>query len=145
MRADKFLPVLEATQEDVPARDWLAQAAREAIERPRLQRLTRVERASSGRATCRSCRELIGKGEWRFALQVFEEGRPSAIGTIHASCAEAYFGTREVLERARRLTPDLDAGDLPEIEKALAEQRPGLAKTQGSEAEDDPKAQSGSG
>ena len=145
MRSEKLLPVLEATSEPVPERDWLAQAARAGIEHPRLQRLTRAERASSGRATCRSCRELIAKGDWRFALQMFEEGRPNSIGTIHASCAEAYFGTRDVLERARRLSPELSADDVAELEKALAEQRPGLAKTQGSEAEDDSKAQSGSG
>ena len=145
MRSERFLPALEATSEQVAERDWLTHAARAGLEHPRLQRLTRVERASSGRATCRSCRELIAKGDWRFALQMFEEGRPNSIGTIHVSCAEAYFGTREVLERAKRLTPDLSADDLAEIEKALAEQRPGLAKTQGSEAEDDSKAQSGSG
>ena len=145
MRSEKLLPVLEATSQPVPERDWLVQAARAGIEHPRLQRLTRAERASSGRATCRSCRELIAKGDWRFALQMFEEGRPSSLGTIHASCAEAYFGTRDVLERARRLSPELSADDLAELEKALAEQRPGLAKTQGSEAEDASKAQSGSG
>ncbi len=145
MRSERLLPVLEATSEPVPERDWLAQAARAGIEYPRLQRLTRAERASSGRATCRSCRELIAKGDWRFALQMFEEGRPNSIGTIHVSCAEAYLGTRDVLERARRLSPELSAADVAELEKALAEQRPGLAKTQGSEAEDDSKAQSGSG
>jgi hypothetical protein len=145
MRADKLLPVLEATSETVTERDWLVQMAREGSEHPRLQRLTRAERASSGRATCRSCRELIAKGDWRFALQMFEEGRPNSIGTIHASCAEAYFGTRNVLERARRLSPELNADDLAELEKALAEQRPGLAKIQGSEADDDSKAQSGGG
>lgn len=145
MRSEKLLPVLEAAPEPVPERDWLLGAAREGIEHPRLQRLTRAERASSGRATCRSCRELIAKGEWRFALQMFEEGRPNSIGTIHASCAEAYFGTSNVLERARRLSPELSADDLVELEKALAEQRPGLAKTQGSEADDDSKAQSGGG
>jgi hypothetical protein len=145
MRSEKLLPVLEATPDSMPERDWLLGAARAGIEHPRLQRLTRAERASSGRATCRSCRELIAKGDWRFALQMFEEGRPNPIGTIHASCAEAYFGTSNVLERARRLSPELGASDLVELEKALAEQRPGLAKTQGSEAEDESKAQSGSG
>ena len=144
MRSERFLPVLEATS-DAPERDSLLQIAREGVAHPRLQRLTWVERASSGRATCRSCRELIAKGDWRFALQMFEEGRPNSIGTIHVICAEAYFDTRDVLELARRLTPDLSEQDLAELTKALAEQRPGLAKTQGSEAEDDSKAQSGSG
>jgi hypothetical protein len=36
-------------------------------------RLHGAERAASGRASCRSCRELIGKGEWRLPLVFFEE------------------------------------------------------------------------
>lgn len=145
MRPEKALPVIESSSDEIADRAWLTEHARRAIEHPRLTRLTRVERASSGRATCRSCRELIAKGEWRFVLQMFEEGRPNPIGTIHATCAEAYFDTADVLERARRLTPDLSESDVAELQKALAEQRPGLAKTQGSAADDDSKAGSGSG
>lgn len=143
MRPEKLLPVLEQFTEPLDERTWLEQAARVGVEHHRLPRLTRVERASSGRAHCRSCRELIAKGEWRFALQMFEEGRPSPIGTIHASCAEAYFGTTDVVDRARKLTPDLSDADITDLQQALAVQRPGLAKTQG--AEDDEAARTGSG
>lgn len=146
MRPDKVLPVIEASAEVSTDREWLLRCSKQGVENPRLARLNRAERASSGRATCRSCRELIAKGDWRFVLQTFEEGRPNALGTIHVSCAEAYFGTSDVLERARRLTPDLSESDGVELEKALAEQRPGLAKTEGSTAGDEnSKAQSGSG
>jgi hypothetical protein len=144
MRPEKVLPVLEATTDDVVERAWLEEAARFGVEHRRLPRLVRAERASSGRAHCRSCRELIAKGDWRFALQMFEEGRPNAIGTIHVACAEAYFGTADVLPRARRLSPDLSTADLADLEQALSEQRPGLAKTQGSDSEDDSKLGSGS-
>ncbi len=136
MRPEKLLPVLEQQVEPLPEREWLESTARLGVEHHRLPRMTRVERASSGRATCRSCRELIGKGEWRFVLQLFEEGRPSPMGTIHVSCAHAYFGTTDVVARARRLTPDLTEADLADLERALAVQRPGLAKTQGSEGDD---------
>jgi hypothetical protein len=136
--------VLEATTEELAERAWLTETSRVGVEHHRLPRLVRAERASSGRAHCRSCRELIAKGDWRFALQMFEEGRPTPIGTIHVTCAEAYFGTADVLERARRLTPDLSESDLADLRKALSEQRPGLAKTQGSEEEDDSKLGSGS-
>lgn len=139
MRPEKFLPVAEASADAIPDRDSLIEQAKAGLEHERLSRLTRVERASSGRATCRSCRELIAKGDWRFVLQTFEEGRPNPIGTIHVACAQAYFGTANVLERARRLTPDLSASDVADLQKALAEQRPGLAKTEGSEAEGDSK------
>ena len=144
MRPEKLQPVLEATTDELAERAWLVETVRFGIEHRRLPRLLRAERASSGRAHCRSCRELIAKGEWRFALLMFEEGRPTPIGTIHASCAEAYFGTANVLERARRLTPDLSDSDVADLERALSEQRPGLAKTQGSEGEDDSKLGSGS-
>lgn len=143
MRPEKLLPVLEGSPEVQQERAWLERTARVGVEHRRLPRLTRVERASSGRAHCRSCRELIGKGEWRFALQLFEDGRPSPIGTIHAACAEAYFGTADVLGRAQRLTPELEQSDVAELSRALAEQRPGLAKTQGAAADDDSKLGSG--
>ncbi len=136
MRPEKLLPVLESSTEALAERSWLEDTARFGIEHRRLPRLLRAERASSGRAHCRSCRELIAKGEWRFALQMFEEGRPNSIGTIHASCAEAYLGTADVLPRVRRLSPDLNDADLAELTKALAEQRPGLAKTDASTSEE---------
>ena len=144
MRPEKLLPVLEALTDEVDERAWLVETARFGVEHRRLPRLVRAERASSGRAHCRSCRELIAKGEWRFALQMFEEGRPTPIGTIHASCAEAYFGTADVLPRAQRLTPDLSEADVADLKKALSEQRPGLAKTQGSDSDDESKLGSGS-
>lgn len=145
MRPEKLLPVLEASTDAVAERAWLEEAARIGVEHRRLPRLVRAERASSGRAHCRSCRELIAKGDWRFALQMFEEGRPTPIGTIHATCAEAYFGTADVLARAQRLTPDLSDADLADLKKALSEQRPGLAKTQGSDSDDESQVGSGSG
>ncbi len=148
MRPEKLEPVLAAQAEPLPEREWLEEIVKGGLEHQRLPRLVRAERASSGRATCRSCRELIAKGDWRLALQMFEEGRPNPIGFIHVSCAEAYFGTADVLGRARRLTPDLSESDMADLQKALSEQRPGLAKTQASEAEDSSadagKASSGS-
>lgn len=150
MRPEKLEPVLAAHSEPLPERDWLEVTVKGGLEHHRVSRLVKVERASSGRATCRSCRELIAKGDWRFALQMFEEGRPNPIGFIHVSCAEAYFETVDVLGRARRLTPDLSDVDVADLQKALSEQRPGLAKTQGSDAEDSsadaskPSASSGS-
>ena len=145
MRPEKLLPVLEASTDELAERAWLDETTRFGIEHRRLPRLVRAERASSGRAHCRSCRELIAKGDWRFALQMFEEGRANPIGTIHASCAEAYFGTADVLARAQRLTPDLSEGDLADLKKALSEQRPGLAKTQASDSDDESKLGSGNG
>lgn len=129
MRPDRLQPLLEQPVEALPERDWLAETVHVGLAHPRLSRLVRAERASSGRAHCRSCRELIAKGDWRFALQLFEEGRPTQIGTIHVRCAEAYFGIADVLERARRLTPDLGDADLLDLRTVLSGQRPALAET----------------
>lgn len=144
MRPEKSRPVLESAGDEIPDRAWLLSTAELGVAHPRLSRLTRAERASSGRAHCRSCREPIAKGDWRFALTLFEDARPNPIGTIHASCAQAYFGTADVLERAVRLTPGLSADDRADLERALAQQRPGLAKTQGSDEEGGAEVGSGS-
>jgi hypothetical protein len=101
----------------------LERAARAGIEHPRLTELVRVERAASGRARCRSCHELVEKDRLRLALQTFSDGRFTASGTIHVECAEAYFGTAELRARLEHLQ-DLDPSLVPELERALADQRP---------------------
>jgi len=151
MRPEQLLPVL-ATSESPPAdATWLRETAEFGVAHPRVQRLARAERAASGRARCRSCRELMDKGKFRLVLQMFEDGRMNAIGSIHPDCAEAYFGTTQILGRLERLTPELDASGLAEIEEVMRTQRPApppedsesedadsprLAKTSGDDSED---------
>src|SRR5690348_13471917 len=109
-RPERFGPALEATP-DVPERDALAKAVQSGLEHPRLVRIAGGERAPSGRAHCRHCRELIEKGALRVALEIWEDGRFSPAGSIHARCAPSYFETRDVMDRVRRGTPDLSEGD----------------------------------
>jgi bifunctional polynucleotide phosphatase/kinase len=137
MRPEKYLAA-EAAADELPApfRDALRHTAEVGVAHRRLPRLAGAERASSGRAHCRHCRELIAKGAFRLRLQMFEEGRASPIGTIHVACAEPYFGTRDIMDRIIALAPDLDTEDRGEIERDLASEppaRPPLAKTQGEE------------
>lgn len=61
----------------------------------------------------------MSKGSWRLGLQMFEEGRMQPIGTIHAECAEAYFGTTEILDRIERLTDGLSPAELAEIKRGV--------------------------
>jgi hypothetical protein len=135
MRPEKFSVAASAFDGAIEDRDGLLRMAEFGAEHRRLPRLGRAERASSGRAHCRQCRELIPKGEFRLALQMFEEGRMSPIGYIHVACAEAYFGTRDILGRVRRLTPELSDEDTREIEAILRDAPPAaeaevrLAKT----------------
>lgn len=135
MRPEKFGALASAFEGTIDDRDWLLRTAEFGAAHRRLPRLGRAERASSGRAHCRQCRDLIAKGVFRFALQMFEEGRMSPIGYIHVACAEPYFGTRDIMGRVRRLTPDLSDEDTREIETTLrdapaaAEAEVRLAKT----------------
>ena len=120
-RPEAFL----ALESDKPAS--LEAAARFGIEHRRVPRLHGAERATSGRAHCRSCRELIGKGEWRIALVFFEEYRFNPGGYIHAGCALAYFETVELLDRIRHFSVELATADLAEIAAILASARPAPA------------------
>lgn len=116
MRPDKLEPVLAAYRDSIDEREWMQRAVGRGLSHQRLTRLARAERAPSGSAHCRQCRDLISKGSWRLALQMFEEGRMQPIGTIHAQCAQSYFGTADIMDRVQRLTPNLSPADLTELE-----------------------------
>jgi len=129
MRPAQLLAVLDTDGSDVPEREWLRATAVTGAAHRRLPRLLRAERAGSGRASCRLCREPIAKGTFRFALQLFEEDlRPAPIGFLHPRCSEAYFGTRDVLERVVKLTPELTHEEVAEIGELLARPGPSVAK-----------------
>ena len=119
MRPQKFGPALELCAEPATDTDWLRHATSIGLAHERLPRLVRAERSPSGNAHCRHCHELVNRGEWRLALQLFEEGRMQPIGTIHAECAKPYFGTREILDRIERLTRTLSSEELDEVRQRI--------------------------
>jgi hypothetical protein len=118
-RPEPFLEVQGAAPPEAQSAALVA-AARSGIEHRRLPRLHGAERAASGRAHCRSCRELIGKGEWRLPLVFFEEYRFSPGGYVHAQCARNYFETTDLHDRIRHFSPQLGEGELAEVAAALA-------------------------
>jgi hypothetical protein len=128
MRPEKVLAVLESRTDAIAERAELEAVARLGIAHERLTRLRGAERSPSGRAACRHCRELIEKGAWRLALQIFEEGRFQPSGFVHVACAADYFGTAELSERVRRLSAELSEADRTELTEGLRA-RPSLAKT----------------
>jgi hypothetical protein len=119
-RPEPFLETQAIAPADV---ERLAAAARFGIEHRRVPRLHGAERATSGRAHCRSCRELIAKGEWRLPLVFFEDYRFNPGGYIHASCAQPYFETVDLLERIHHFSPELGATELAEIAALMAAPR----------------------
>jgi hypothetical protein len=77
----------------------LERRAHAALAAKRLPRIDGAERASSGQAKCRQCREPIEKGAWRIRLVFHEEGTFSPGGFIHAGCRVDYFETGEIVEQ----------------------------------------------
>jgi hypothetical protein len=136
-RPEALLALIEQGQAAPEGAADLIALARDGVAQPRLSRILKAERASSGRARCRHCRELIEQGSLRLALQMFEEGRFNSIGTIHASCAVHYFGAEPAMERLTLPSNQLDAAELAEVVAAMREgaTRPGLAKAAADESE----------
>ena len=120
MRPEPFLEALLASDETIARRDWLEREARVGLEHRRLSRARAAGRATSGRATCRQCRETIANDAWRIALAYYEEGRFAPSGFIHVGCAAPYFETTDMIERLRELSPALTDQDLADIEAELS-------------------------
>ncbi len=113
-------PFLEAAT--ASARDDLGPlvaAAEFSLAHRRLPRLTGAERAPTGRARCRSCKEPIAKDAWRLGIAFFEEFRFQPGGFVHAVCAPTYFETTELIDRIRHFSPALDEAALTQIGAVL--------------------------
>ena len=115
-RPEPFLEALAERTEPLDEREQLEAAAKLGVAHERLPRVDGAERASSGRAACRECRESVEKGAWRLKLVFYEEGMFRPAGFLHPRCARAYFGeTSDVLARARHFSPELGEEDVAEI------------------------------
>lgn len=119
-RPESFLQALGETTVELPGRGALERAARQNNAQRRLPRIDGAERASSGQAKCRHCREPIAKGQWRIRLVFFEEGFFNASGFVHLGCREAYFGTADVLEPLLHFSRALNEQDVAELKAAMA-------------------------
>jgi hypothetical protein len=107
-RPETLLATLLETTGDVPARQRLEETARRSLAHRRLPRIDGAERAPSGKAKCRHCREPIERGNWRIRLVFYEEGLFTAGGFIHLDCSKAYFETDDVREQVLHFSPDLN-------------------------------------
>jgi hypothetical protein len=124
-RPEAYLAAREAALADGSVGDTaldpkLLAIAERGKEHYRLARITRLELAPSGRARCRSCRETIDKGAYRFALAIFQEGRFDPIGFVHLGCDLAYFGVRIEPARADHAARHFTSEELLALHEALA-------------------------
>ena len=95
--------------------ETLLAAAEQGLAHHRLDRICGVERAPSGRARCRHCRETIDKTLWRIPLAFFEEGTFNRSGYVHVACAAAYFETDDLMPRIDHFAPALADAERTEI------------------------------
>ena len=116
-------PMLEALAAivDVADREALERAAKSSMERRRLARIDGADRAKSGQAHCRHCKDTIEKDSWRIRLVFFDEGQFAPSGFIHLKCAPAYFETKGILDHVMHFSPDLSEDERAELGKSIRE------------------------
>ena len=117
-RPGPFTEACRELDDEVEDKAALLDIAAHTLAHHRLQRLGVAELASSGRARCRTCRELIADKTWRLPLIFFEEGAYNSSGFIHAACARAYCETDDVWATVARFASGLTAEELAELEQA---------------------------
>jgi hypothetical protein len=120
-RPESFLETLATLPGPIDGQDALEAAARQGAAHHRLPRVRAAERAPTGRATCRACREAIAKGEWRIGLAFYEDGRFSPAGYIHLTCSRSYLETADVLARVKHFSPLLSDADIQNLREALGQ------------------------
>lgn len=117
-RPEPLLQALAETLENVPDRELLERAARASLAHRRLPRIDGAERAPTGQATCRNCRQPIARGSWRIRLVFYEEGRFSPGGFVHLDCSRAYFETDDVLGQMLHFSSGLSDAEREELRRA---------------------------
>jgi hypothetical protein len=118
-------PLLQALGEPaenspaIPNRSQLEANAQTSLAHRRLPRIDGAERAPSGQAKCRNCKEPIAKATWRIRLVFYEEGMFTAGGSIHMGCATTYFETNEILDRILQFSTNLSDEERNELRQGL--------------------------
>ena len=118
-RPEAVLQKLAEGAASVPDAAVLERAAHSSSAQRRVPRVDGAERASSGQAKCRHCKQRIDKGGWRIRLVFFEEGRFSPGGYIHLDCRKDYFEGHDVLAPVLHFSRDLSDGDRAELSRAF--------------------------
>jgi len=114
------MQALAETQEKIPDRKKLERAATSSLAQRRLPRIDGADRAPTGQARCRHCREPIARGGWRIRLAYYQDGRFTPGGFIHLECRKDYFGTDDILEHLLHFSGSLSDAECDELRQAWA-------------------------
>jgi len=117
-RPEAILQALAEAPASAPDGAALERVARASSAHRRLPRIDGAERAPSGQAKCRHCKERIERGAWRIRLVFFEEGRFMPGGSVHLDCRKAYFESDDVLDAMLHFSPALSDEDRAELARA---------------------------
>ena len=118
-RPEPLLESLPQAPDGLADRADLERVAQASVAHRRLPRIDGAERAPSGQAKCRSCREPIPKGTWRIRLVFYEEGRFSPGGFVHLACRSAYFETADLWEPLAHFSANLGEDERNELEREV--------------------------
>ena len=117
-RPEILLEALPAAPGALSDRDDLERIARASAAHRRLPRVDGAERAPSGKAACRHCKELIERGTWRIRLAIYDEGQFGGAGFIHLACGASYFECHDILEPLLHFSPKLEDDDRKDLLQA---------------------------
>jgi hypothetical protein len=120
-RPEAIAATLAEAPPELPGRADLERIAVSIGAAPRLARIDGAERAPSGQARCRQCKEPIEKGAWRIRLVFHEEGTFSPGGFIHLGCRRTYFENADVLAPVLHFSALLDDADRDALRAALSD------------------------
>jgi poly(ADP-ribose) polymerase-like protein len=118
-RPESMLEALSQSAE-IADRAELDRIAQASMTQRRLSRVDGAERAASGQASCRQCKEKIEKGAWRIRLVFFEEGMFSPGGYLHLACRGPYFEDHDIVRPLLHFSPALNEADREELRRELA-------------------------
>ncbi len=104
-RPEPLLETLPGAPEGLAGRDELDRVARASAVHRRLARVDGAERAPSGQAKCRECKQLIERGTWRIRLVIYDEGA-------------SYFEGHGVLEPLLHFSPKLEDEERKDLAQA---------------------------
>lgn len=119
-RCERFVTLTPEQLAGIPDADLLKERAELGVAHHRLPRIEGLERAKSGRAKCKHCKETIEAQVPRIILAFWEEGRFGPMGFVHLTCAPAYFETRALLPWLDHAAPEATAALASEVGAALA-------------------------